>query len=63
MCIEVSGEYRNWLSLAEVAYLAGLIDGEGTIGIYRQTGTKMSELNHEIHETPTDHRAEERHVA
>ena len=49
--------------LAEVAYLAGLIDGEGTIGIYRQTGTKMSELDHEIHETPTDHRAEERHVA
>jgi len=44
MCIEVSGEYRNSLSLAEVAYLAGLIDGEGTIGIYRQTGTKSYSL-------------------
>lgn len=44
MCIEVSGEHGNSLSVAEIAYLAGLIDGEGTIGIYRQTGTKTYEL-------------------
>jgi len=38
----VSGEHRN--SLSEIAYIAGSIDGEGTIGIYRQTGTKSFHL-------------------
>ena len=42
--IEVSGEHDNSLSLAEIAYLAGLIDGEGTIGIYRQGRTKTDSL-------------------
>ena len=40
----MSGEHRNSLSVAEIAYIAGLIDGEGTIGIYRQTGTKSFHL-------------------
>lgn len=44
MSIEVSGENDNSLTPGEVAYLAGLIDGEGTIGIYRQGRTKTFQL-------------------